>query len=129
MRLCVLDALWSSDMLFCLVLWFIAVPARAGIFESLNPFTGLGLDTIYSTVTNATIAEDQPSIFVQQENEKTSLQRRLQRNAGKWDSSHPRHRLLSALYGYSRHREKNQESVNRWREFYKRIPKTQRKVC
>lgn len=116
-------------MLFLLGLLYIVVPVWAGIFQSLNPFSGLGLETTYVTVTNSTISPGQPDIVLQQEKENESLHKRLQRGAGKWDSSHPRHRLLSALYGYSRYREKNLENVNRWRDFYKRIPSKQRSVC
>ena len=115
-------------MLLLLVLPYIAVPVWAGFFHSLNPFTGLGLDISYATVVNFTIFTDQPDTLLKQEKEKASLHHRLQRSVRKWDSSHPRHRLLSALYGYSRYREKNLENVNRWRDFFKRIPKKQRSV-
>ena len=119
----------SVNMLFLLILAYIAVPVWAGIFQSLNPFTGSGLDITHVIVTTITVFTDQPDLLLKQEEEKANLHHRLQRSAGKWDSSHPRHRLLSALYGYSRYRERNTENVNRWRDFYKRIPRKQRSVC
>ena len=85
-------------LLLCLV------PVLAGIVQYLSPFS-VWTGTV-SNITNSSI----PSI---------------QQNAG-WDAS--RHRILTAMHGYSRYREKNLENTNRWRDFYKRIPKRQRSV-
>ncbi|KAJ5275631.1 hypothetical protein N7505_004176 [Penicillium chrysogenum] len=58
--------------------------------------------------------------------EHTRLMQNLQRSNGKWDSNHPRHRLLTALYGYTSYKDKNLAEVNRWRNLYKNVPKKQR---
>lgn len=60
--------------------------------------------------------------------EKERLLKRLQRNRGKWDSSHPRYRLLTALHGFFRYKEGNLAEVERWRGLYKRMPQRQRSV-
>ncbi|KAL4890559.1 N2227-like protein-domain-containing protein [Aspergillus ambiguus] len=56
------------------------------------------------------------------------LQERLQRSSGTWGSSHPRQRLLTALHGYQRYKEKNLAEVQRWRNLYRQIPKRQRSM-
>jgi carnosine N-methyltransferase len=57
------------------------------------------------------------------------LQGRLQRSTGTWNGNHPRHRLLMALYGFSRYKEKNLAEVKRWRDLYKHVPQKQKTVC
>lgn len=62
------------------------------------------------------------------ENEKAELLRRMSRAAGKWDSSHPRHRLLDALHGFSKYFDRNIDDVKRWRKLYKGVTRQQKKV-
>ncbi|KAL4913018.1 N2227-like protein-domain-containing protein [Aspergillus aurantiobrunneus] len=61
-----------------------------------------------------------------QEEETLRLQHRLQRSTGTWNASHPRHRLLMALYGFTRYKERNLAEVKRWRDLYKHVPKGQK---
>ncbi|KAJ5494675.1 hypothetical protein N7463_010762 [Penicillium fimorum] len=58
--------------------------------------------------------------------EHTRLLQDLQRSSGKWNSAHPRHRLLTALHGYTCYKDKSLAEVNRWRNLYKNVPKRQR---
>ncbi|KAE8154287.1 N2227-like protein-domain-containing protein [Aspergillus avenaceus] len=85
-----------------------------------------GLDTVtHVYVTNVTYMDADTS---RQEEEYSRLQHRLQRSTGKWDSSHPRHRLLTALHGYHRYRERNLVETKKWRDWYKKAPKRQRSM-
>ena len=68
----------------------------------------------------------QPSL--QHRIEKIHLMKKLERKAAKWNSNHPRYRLLEALYGYARYRERSMAELNRWRNKYSKLPKRQRKV-
>ncbi|KAJ5159111.1 uncharacterized protein N7500_008762 [Penicillium coprophilum] len=58
--------------------------------------------------------------------EHTRLLQNLQRSSGKWDSTHPRHRLLTALHGYTCYKDKSLAEVDKWRNLYKNVPKRQR---
>ena len=61
--------------------------------------------------------------------EKAELLQRLSRGTGKWDSSHPRHRLLDALYGFRKYFDRNMDEVKRWKKLYKGVTRQQKKVC
>ncbi|CAG8933589.1 unnamed protein product [Penicillium salamii] len=58
--------------------------------------------------------------------EHARLLQTLERSTGKWDSSHPRYRLLTALYGFTRYKDGSQSDINRWKDLYKKVPKRQR---
>jgi hypothetical protein len=60
--------------------------------------------------------------------EKAHLTKRMDRKSGKWGTSHPRYRLLEALWGYSRYRERNMAELERWRTLYKSVSKKQKEV-
>lgn len=60
--------------------------------------------------------------------EKEELMQRLERGRGKWDTSHPRHRLLDALHGFRKYFDRNAEDVNRWKRLYKGVSRDQKKV-
>lgn len=60
--------------------------------------------------------------------EKIHLIKKLDRKAAKWNFNHPRYRLLEALYGYARYRERSMAELNRWRNKYSKLPKRQRKA-
>jgi hypothetical protein len=60
--------------------------------------------------------------------EKAHLMKRMDRKSGKWGKIHPRYRLLEALWGYSRYRERNMAELERWRTLYKSVSKKQKKV-
>ncbi|KAL4738231.1 N2227-like protein-domain-containing protein [Aspergillus similis] len=63
-----------------------------------------------------------------QKREYVRLQSRLSRTSGTWGPSHPRHRLLMALYGFTRYKERNLAEVKRWRDLYKHVPKGQKQL-
>jgi hypothetical protein len=60
--------------------------------------------------------------------EKAHLMKRMGRKNGKWTLSHPRYRLLEALYGYRIYCDQNLAELNRWRSLYKNVGKKQKKV-
>ncbi len=60
--------------------------------------------------------------------EKAHLLKRMDRKTGKWDRLHPRHRLLEALYGFSKYRERNMVELEKWRTMYASVGKAQKKV-
>lgn len=52
----------------------------------------------------------------------------LQKSKGKWDSTHPRYRLLTALKAYLLYKPRSAADIDKWRNSYKKIPKKQRSV-
>jgi hypothetical protein len=63
------------------------------------------------------------------------LMKRMDRKHGKWGTIHPRHRLLEALFGFTKYRETSMAELQRcmaelqrWRDQYKNVGKKQRKV-
>ena len=60
--------------------------------------------------------------------EKAHLMKRMDRKSGKWGTSHPRYRLLEALWAYTRYRERHMAELDRWRTLYKSVSKQQKKV-
>ncbi|KAF6823976.1 methyltransferase domain-containing protein [Colletotrichum plurivorum] len=62
------------------------------------------------------------------EQEKKNLLKRMSKSHGKWDTNHPRSRLLDALFGYSRYKPRHMAELDRWRGLYKHVSKAQKKV-
>lgn len=60
--------------------------------------------------------------------EKAHLMKRMDPIHGKWSSTHPRYRLLEALFGFMKYRERNMAELDRWRKLYKNVGKQQKKV-
>ncbi|CAI4213131.1 unnamed protein product [Parascedosporium putredinis] len=60
--------------------------------------------------------------------EKEKLLQRLSRDQGKWDSGHPRWRLLDTLYGFRKYFDRNAEEVRRWKKLYKHVSPAQKKL-
>jgi carnosine N-methyltransferase len=56
------------------------------------------------------------------------LNKSMQRGWGNWNAQHPRHRLLDALYGYSRYYERQKVELDRVEGLYKHVSKAQRSV-
>ncbi|THC92419.1 hypothetical protein EYZ11_008109 [Aspergillus tanneri] len=77
-------------------------------------------------VTNITLLDTVSS--PRHEEEHIRLQHRLQRSRGKWDSVHPRQRLLTALHGFTKYKERNLVETKRWRDLYKQVSKRQRSL-
>lgn len=69
---------------------------------------------------------DKPS--PRHEHEKKHLMNRLSKSHGKWGAKHPRHRLLDALFGYSRYKVGQMAELDRWKDLYSHVSKAQKKV-
>ncbi|OLN87252.1 Carnosine N-methyltransferase 2 [Colletotrichum chlorophyti] len=67
---------------------------------------------------------DKPSL--RHEQEKKKLFKRLSKSHGKWDTNHPRHRLLEALFGFSRYKLRQMAEIDRWKGLYNHVSKTQK---
>lgn len=52
----------------------------------------------------------------------------LQRDTGKWNSNHPRYRLLSSMMAFMRYGEDRTTELDTWRKRYKKLPRSQRTV-
>ncbi|CBX96263.1 hypothetical protein LEMA_P111820.1 [Plenodomus lingam JN3] len=63
-----------------------------------------------------------------QRQEKAHLLKRMDRKSGKWGTTHPRYRLLEALFGFSKYRERNMAELDRWRSLYKNVGKKQKQI-
>jgi hypothetical protein len=57
------------------------------------------------------------------------LMTRMDREHGTWGTSHLRHRLLEAMFAFSRYRERNMAELDRWRDLYTNVGKKQKRVC
>ncbi|KAK1980071.1 N2227-like protein-domain-containing protein [Colletotrichum cereale] len=75
-----------------------------------------------------TVEETQEKPSPRHEQEKKSLLKRMSRLHGKWDTSHPRHRLLEALFGFSRYKARHMVELDRWKGLYKHVSKAQKAV-
>lgn len=53
----------------------------------------------------------------------------LRRDSGKWNSNHPRYRLLNSLKAYLRYVEERTADLDTWRKRYKKLSREQRSVC
>lgn len=52
----------------------------------------------------------------------------LRRDHGKWNSNHPRYRLLNGLKAYLNYGEDRTSDLDTWRKRYKKLPSAQRTV-
>lgn len=69
------------------------------------------------------------TISTRQLEEKSRLRDRMKRdNNKKWDSSHPRYRLLTAMHGFARYKDRNLAEADRWSTLYLNSPMRHRKV-
>jgi carnosine N-methyltransferase len=92
------------------------------------------IDAIYASNADS-IAQDPlqmgamvPSESPRHRQEKAHLMKRMDRKHGKWNTVHPRYRLLEALYGFTKYRERNIAELDRWRSMYANVGKAQKKV-
>ncbi|KAM5495957.1 putative carnosine N-methyltransferase [Microsporum canis] len=77
--------------------------------------------------TNANEAESgEKSKNRRQLEEESRLRDRLKRDNRKWDSSHPRYRLLTAMHGFARYKDRNLAELERWSALYSNTPKRHR---
>lgn len=58
--------------------------------------------------------------------EKDELLQRLNRGSKKWNASHPRHRLLDALWAFTQYYDRNHEDLKKWKRLYGKVPSRQR---
>ncbi|QPC76725.1 hypothetical protein HYE68_007477 [Fusarium pseudograminearum] len=56
------------------------------------------------------------------------LTKAMAKGWGNWNAHHPRHRLLDALYGYSRYYERQKAELGRLEGLYKHVSKAQRSL-
>ncbi|KAF4312315.1 hypothetical protein GTA08_BOTSDO12274 [Botryosphaeria dothidea] len=76
------------------------------------------------TVVRIPTPEEHPGL----EDEESRLMQTLQKSKGKWDSTHPRYRLLTALKAYLLYKPRSAADIDKWRNSYKKIPKKQRSL-
>jgi carnosine N-methyltransferase len=108
--------------------------------ESQAPAIDLApdVDRVETDIHNAELAQDPLLMGIMQSSdgdessrhrqEKAHLLKRMDKNSGKWRTSHPRYRLLEALWAYTRYRERHMAELDRWRSLYKSVSKKQKKV-
>ncbi|KAK8068786.1 hypothetical protein PG994_005402 [Apiospora phragmitis] len=60
--------------------------------------------------------------------EKERLLDRIARDRGTWNENHPRWRLLKAIDGFRSYRQANKAEVDRWRDAYRHVSKSQKKL-
>lgn len=70
---------------------------------------------------------DKPS--PRHEYEKRNLLKRLGKYHGLWDTKHPRHRLMEAIFGFSRYKAGQMAELERWKGLYTHVSKAQKRVC
>ncbi|KAL4814375.1 N2227-like protein-domain-containing protein [Aspergillus spinulosporus] len=119
-----------------LFLWLLLLAYRVTAKLSGGPNPALWEEAGQAIVSNITI--DSSPVFdspvqaidhdTREKKEYKRLQSRLDRTSGTWGPSHPRHRLLMALYGFTRYKERNLAEVKRWRDLYKHVPKEQKQL-
>jgi len=98
----------------------------------------LNADEVKIAMDNAQVAQDplmmgamppsDNSASRRHRREKLQLLKRMDKKSGKWGTSHPRYRLLEALWAYTRYRERHMAELDRWRSLYKSVSKKQKKV-
>jgi hypothetical protein len=60
--------------------------------------------------------------------EKKRLMQSFVREEGGWTVNHPRYRLLQALHGFVRHKDRYLVQLKGWKEQYDKVPDAQKKV-
>jgi carnosine N-methyltransferase len=108
--------------------------------ESQALATGIvpNVDEVNIVIDNAYVAQDTLMMGAMPPNdlndsprhrqEKAHLMKRMNKKSGKWGTSHPRYRLLEALWGYTKYRERHMAELDRWRSLYRSVGKKQKKV-
>ncbi|KAI8270398.1 Carnosine N-methyltransferase [Colletotrichum sp. SAR11_239] len=84
------------------------------------------LASVHEVIVTLEDIPDKPS--PRHEQEKKNLMKRLSKSHGKWDTNHPRHRLMEALFGFSRYKVRQMAELNRWKDLYTHVSKAQKKV-
>ncbi|KAF2825472.1 N2227-domain-containing protein [Ophiobolus disseminans] len=66
--------------------------------------------------------------FTRYRQEKVHLLKRMNQKQGNWGTSHPRYRLMEALFGFTKYRERSMAELDRWRGLYKNVGKKQKRT-
>jgi hypothetical protein len=67
-------------------------------------------------------------ILIHDQEDAAHLLHSLQRDSGKWNSNHPRWRLMNSMKAYLRYGEERTAELDIWRKRYKKLPRSQRLV-
>lgn len=110
------------------------LPAAAGVGRQIYP--SLPLQTSHFEHASKFIHHLDPlqyasmpaPLSARHNDEHASLQSRICKRHGTWGSSHPRFRLLDALWGYLSYEDRNKAELDRWRDLYKNVGKKQSEV-
>ncbi|KAL4969444.1 N2227-like protein-domain-containing protein [Aspergillus stella-maris] len=111
-----------------LLLWFFLLTCLAAAAEKLVQVSAPEFQEITQIIVSNITEITSPPLNPRQEIETLNLQHRLSRRTGKWNASHPRHRLLMALYGFSRYKQLNLAETKKSRDMYKHVPKAQKNL-
>lgn len=109
-----------------------------------SPFfsTSSATPRVYNTETqNASILSQQQSVgslcfekaiyivLILIQEDASRMFHELQRTSGKWNSNHPRWRLMNSMKAYLRYGEDRTADLDTWRKRYKKLSRSQRSVC
>jgi hypothetical protein len=116
--------------------WTVAIAADSSqtttpeeIVQTVEPtFTQDVLDSVQNPMQMGAMPPKEVYDSPRHRQEKAHLMKRMDRKHGKWGSSHPRFRLLEALFSYSKYRDSNMAELDRWRGLYKNVGKQQKKA-
>jgi hypothetical protein len=106
-----------------------ATPSPDSI-KTIEPILGQNVrDSVQNPMQMGAMAIiDIPVDWDRHQKEEAHLMKRMNRKNGKWNSSHPRYRLLEALFSYSKYRDTNMAELDRWRSLYRNVGKKQKKA-
>jgi len=117
---------------------------RLSAVFATSRFSGTSFSTprIYNTETqNSSILAQQQSVglvllkqtivsvLIRFQEDASRMFHDLQRTSGKWNSNHPRWRLMNSMKAYLRYGEDRTADLDTWRKRYKKLSRSQRSVC
>ncbi|KAM0330625.1 hypothetical protein ACHAQA_003574 [Verticillium albo-atrum] len=96
--------------------------------ESHEDLAAVPIDSLLEVHEVIVTLEEAAKPSARHEAEHKALLTRMSKSHGKWDTTHPRARLLDALHGYARYRERQTSELDRWRRMYKNTSSSQKKI-
>jgi hypothetical protein len=90
---------------------------------------GMGQQPLASVETFADSYGPAPAAGQLYEEERQRLLQRIGRSSGRWDSNHPRWRLLEALHGFDRYRDVAGAESDCFEGLFQHVPAKHKKVC
>ncbi|EFQ31591.1 hypothetical protein CGRA01v4_01450 [Colletotrichum graminicola] len=103
--------------------------AADGVLEENTILASIPIDSLVELhEVTITVEETREEPSPRHEQEGKNLLKRMSKFHGKWDTNHPRHRLLEALFGFGRYKERHMAEIGRWKGFYKHVSKAQKAV-